>query len=736
MDKFRSDLKIIRSVQNGEETFIVKDPVALKYFRFGLMEISIFKNLDGTKDHDEVARLVSQETGLHFVGQHISSYVENLRKMNFIEQSASEKSLILLEHLREDRKFKASATSEGKDILYQRFPLYDPDDLYNRVIKYIRFLWSREFFIFCMILFSLAAMIIISNWDTVSEGLTNLRSFESVRDVGIFLGVLFIVIIFHENGHGLTCKYYGGEVHEVGFMLIFFMPAFYANVSDAWTFQSKASKLWVTFAGAFVELIMSSIAAFIWYFSTPGYLTHQVAFTFMLVAGLSSIIVNMNPLIKLDGYFALVDYLEISNLSGDSSKYISALARKYILRSQVAIPEYTPRLKRIYFIYGFLSVCYRVFMLTIVLLFFYKVIGKMFPESGLFVFLFIAYRLLRKKLRTLWNGIRHFYVDKKELLMKPKSLVIVSVAAAAVLGILLFLPFPHWYRTTFVIEPAERIPVRAESGGFISSIAVGEGAKVRRGQLLAVLRDPDVVQKRDALKSRIAVIERRIMSEQAQNATAESIENQRRRDHLRTELAEVESTLESLNLTSPVDGVIVTSKLDDRLGAMLKPGDRFCEIATNGSPRVIVAVDDWDLLDVSPGSAASLRLNSSPDKEITGHVASLAPASELHQRLSPAFNKDNSTGGLTGTVKAAEARSPAARKKLSARQQAELAAMEATSPFDAPITRFDAMIEVDADPASIKPGMTGEVKIYGRKRTIAMMFWTGLRDWFRTQIWW
>ncbi len=415
MDKFRSDLKIFRQTQGGEETYIVKDPVALKYYYFGRLEVAVFKYLDGTRDHEEVARLVAEETGVAMTGSDVAGFVRMIKDLNFIERSAGEKSLMMLEHLREERKLKARAGAEGRDVLYHRFPLFDPDQFYNRIIEHIRFLWSREFFIFCMVMFSLAATVIISNWDTVGAGLARLRSFESPGDVAIFLGALFIVIIFHENGHGLTRKRYGGEVHEVGFMLIYFMPAFYANVNDAWTFQSKAAKLWVTFAGAFVELIICSVASFIWYFSAPGYPAHDVAFIFMLVAGLSSILVNLNPLIKFDGYFAVIDYLEIPNLSDDAMNYLWALVRIYIFRLPAQVPERKPRLKRILFIYAVLAVCYRIFILTVILLFIKSLIMGWFPEAGIFIFLFVAYFLLRTKLRSVRNGVHHLYVDKQVL---------------------------------------------------------------------------------------------------------------------------------------------------------------------------------------------------------------------------------------------------------------------------------------------------------------------------------
>ena len=432
MQKFRSDLKLVRQSQGGEAYYIVKDPVIRKYFRFGALEGTVFKYLDGNRSFDEVASLVSAEMKIGVIGSHIEGFVESVRKHGFLEQSAREKSLFLLEHLREERKQKAASAGRS-DIFYRRFPLWDPNDAYDKVMKQIGFLWTRPFVIFFLFLFSLAATIIISNWETVGAGLSRLRSFEDTTSVVVFIVVLLIVIFFHENGHGLTCKRYGGEVHEVGFMLIYFMPAFYANVSDAWTFESKAAKLWVTFAGAFVELIISSIASFIWFFSAPGYLMHDIAFTVMLVSGLSSILVNMNPLIKLDGYFALVDYLEVPGLGDDSMKYISLLARKYLFRMPVRIPEYSPRIKRILLIYGILSLTYRIFFLIVVLQFFNRMIGKFFPDSGAIVFPFVAALLLRKKLRSLVNGLRSVVADKKEVMMRPKTLVIAASSVAVVL---------------------------------------------------------------------------------------------------------------------------------------------------------------------------------------------------------------------------------------------------------------------------------------------------------------
>ena len=743
MDKFRPDLKVIRQVQRGEVSFIVKDPVALKYYRFGTLEVSLFKYLDGIRDHSQVAQALSVETGIGLDGSMVASFVEELKKKDLIERSRAEKSLLLLERLRKQRKLKAETGAEGRDTLYMRFPFYDPDNLYNKIIKHISFLWSRKFFVVYLILFSLAATIIISNWETVRTGLANLYSFQDkgFRDIAMFIGVLFTIIVLHENGHGLTCKRYGGEVHEIGFMLIYFMPAFYANVTDTWTFESKAAKLWVTFAGAFVELVICSIASFVWYFSTPGYFTHDLAFTFMITAGLSSIVINMNPLIRLDGYFALVDYLEIPKLGDDAAKYVGLLVRKYIFRAPVEIPKYDRRLKLIFFTYGVLSFLYRIFIITLTLLFFNRQIGRLFPEIGIFIFPLLAYRLLRKKLRVAWNSVHHLYLDKKELLMKPKWLVTSLAATGVAVGLFLFLPLSYSHHTTFVMEPDEQVPVRAETEGFVGSVLTREGDFVRRGDLLAVLRDIDLEQKRDSLRSQIALLGRNALTQNAQGDTAHAIQSGQQRAQLSQALAETESELSNLSITAPADGIIVTPRVEDKAGMMLGKGAELCQIARVGSLRARVVVDDWDLNDVQVGAPAVLRLNAGTSTNLTGRVISLAPASRLHQRLSSVAqvkNEDDSAAlklagfdGIAPRPSAAQA-----RKKRSAREQAEAAADEATSPFEAPLVRFDALIALDRDLESVKPGMSGEVKIYGRRRPLAVTVWQGFRDWFRSRVWW
>jgi len=124
---------------------------------------------------------------------------------------------------------------------------------------------------------------------------------------------LIAVTALHECGHGLTCKHYGGEVREVGFLLMFFTPCFFCNVSDAWLFRERSKRIWVTLAGGYCDLFMWALAVFAWRVLQPGTLPSHLAWVVLTVCG-GRIFFNFNPLMKLDGYYLLGDALGVVNL--------------------------------------------------------------------------------------------------------------------------------------------------------------------------------------------------------------------------------------------------------------------------------------------------------------------------------------------------------------------------------------------------------------------------------------
>jgi len=698
MDKLRQDLRIVRQVLEAEVSYVVCDPASQKYFRFRPLEYAVLEKLDGTRGHEQIAVLVRQQRDAHLSAAAVERFVAELKKLNLIVQTVGEKSIALLERLRHERILKATRSGS---LLYMRFPAVNPDAAYNRLIGPLRFFWSRAFVLLSLALFAVAAAILITDWRAVQAGLTGLYS-RGGWDLALIYFVLFTIIVAHENAHGLTCKHYGGEVRELGFMFIYFLPAFYANVTAAAAFPGKAAKLWVTAAGSFAELVICSLATLVWYFSTPGEFLHHLAFLFILVSAISSIPINMNPLIKLDGYFALADLLGIPNLNDRAWKYTGALARKHIFRLPAEIPVHSARTRRILLAYGISAFFYRVVFLCIVLYFFHGKLTQWFPLAGTPILAGLAFLVLRRRLQSAGAGIRYFWLDKKERWMKPKLLVPASVGAA-MLGAFLLLPLPYSLVASFVIDGPEQVPVRTPVDGFVERVTAEEGSRLRRGDTLAVLRNPDLEKQAAGLRLELQGLDQAAQASLGVGNLAERLTSARRREQSAVLLADTESRLAALRLLAPADGVVVTPRLADRHGVHLAAGAIFCQMVPAGPWIARSHLDETELEEVTLGAVASLRPNRD-GAELTGRLARLAPASQLHQRLSASEHPRYVAHGGTS--------------------------------FAAPITAYEAVIEIQSAGDNLKPGMSGLVKIHGPKRSLSYSVWRAARNSFRSRIWW
>jgi hypothetical protein len=204
-----------------------------------------------------------------------------------------------------------------------------------------------------------SAVVILFAVDTAiansSDLLQAFRSLAAPAAIPLYIAVAFLTVGLHEFAHGLTCRHFGGEVHEIGFLLIYLQPALYCNVSDAWLFPEKAKRLWVSFAGPYFELFLWAIAMLTWRVTEPGMFLNQVSLAVVGISGVKTLF-NFNPLIKLDGYYMLSDFLEIPNLRRKSFRSLGALLRR-LAGLPFEIQGETRRERTIYISYGLVAAC-------------------------------------------------------------------------------------------------------------------------------------------------------------------------------------------------------------------------------------------------------------------------------------------------------------------------------------------------------------------------------------------
>ncbi|HZN98162.1 MAG TPA: hypothetical protein VFB61_10570, partial [Gemmatimonadales bacterium] len=250
--KLRTDLILVEQTYRGEQSFVVKDPESRKYFRFRPVEITVMQTLDGEHTAAEAAAGL-QADGIRVSPAAVEKFAAKLSAMGLCERTLGERSVLQMERLRAERRRRLGKGFFQGDILRLRWSIGDPDKLLDRWLPRLHFFFSRSFIVISIVLFALYFLVMGLKWNEFSQAVANLYTLKlGVADYAILWVTGTVIIVFHELGHGFTCKYFGGRVHEIGAMLIYFEPAFFCNVNDAWTFPERSARLWVTAAGSWI----------------------------------------------------------------------------------------------------------------------------------------------------------------------------------------------------------------------------------------------------------------------------------------------------------------------------------------------------------------------------------------------------------------------------------------------------------------------------------------------------
>src|SRR5713226_9609676 len=435
--RLRTDLQISQQVVAGETSFVVKIPELFTFARYGPLEYSLLQLADGTRTHAEIAAALNKEHGEGSVTEEdVAEFIESINP-NFWDRGVAEKNLAILEKIREERRERVNTSS----ILYIHFSAWNPNRTLERLLPYLRWMYTPYFVAFSAFLFFVMGVILAYDWTRVRQDTIEFYTFshKTAYDIWIFWFLLFIVIGIHEFGHGLTCKYFGGEVPQMGFMLIYFGPAFFTDTTDMHVFDRTSKRMWTIFAGLWIEMVICALATLVWYFSSPGSFIGDLGYKTLLLTGVSGLIFNLNPLMKYDGYYALAQYLEVDNMREDSFAYLKLWLEKVLLRQDVELPAASKRKRRIYLTYGISAFCYSTLVIYIFASFMKNVFVRWYGDWGYLATVGALYFMLRKRLNKAFAAVRVGWPRAKEKLMAWKNTRGQTLVAAAAF-LLLTLP--------------------------------------------------------------------------------------------------------------------------------------------------------------------------------------------------------------------------------------------------------------------------------------------------------
>jgi multidrug resistance efflux pump len=486
--QLRSDLIVSRGDRAGASAYILKDPQSQRFFRFREAEGFIAGQLDGATPVEEIRERAEKQFGATLPESTLRTFLKNLQGLGLLESTAPGTTAAI-----------TRPRTQGS-LLYLRWRAFDPDRLFDDLVGRFRWLFTPAFVAFSAALIIVAFGITAANYGAIGRRLPALYR----TDVFILAWtVLFAVIVCHEFAHGLTCKHFGGHVHELGFMLIFFQPAMYCNVSDAWLFPERRKRLWVTFAGAYFEMFLWALATVVWWVSDPNTLLNLMALIVMLTSGVKTLF-NLNPLIKLDGYYLLSDLLNIPNLNRRAINYVRAWVRRLSgleRDSRTYLAE--PRERRILLIYGVLAWVFSFSLLAWLLWNVGNFLTARYQAAGFLattglVVAFFHRPILGKPAAADESSAT---VVKRAKNRRRPAFAIVTVAIGAALYLV------HMELTIsapFTALPVRYAEVRAEVEGIIEQVLVSEDERIAEGQTIARLSDRSWRSELDKISAEIA----------------------------------------------------------------------------------------------------------------------------------------------------------------------------------------------------------------------------------------
>ena len=670
--RMRPDLQARRHRYRGQAFWVVKEPVGLNYFRFHEEEYAILCMLDGMTSLETIKeQFESQYAPQKITFTDLLQFVGMLHRSGLVISESPGQGKALKK--RRDEKKHRELMGKLANVFALRFRGVDPERFLNWLYGYTWwfFTWTA---LFINLGIGLAALsLVVVQFDQFTARLPAFHEFFGPRNWFILAIVMGTVKVLHEFGHGLSCKHFGGECHELGAMLLVFTPALYCNVSDSWMLPNKWARAAIGAAGMYVELVLASLATFIWWFSSPGLLNH-VCLSVMFICSVSTVMFNGNPLLRFDGYYILMDLLEIPNLQQKAKEVLKRFMIDLCMGIEQPENPFLPQgNKWIFGLYTVASAAYRWVVVFSILFFLNKVfepyglkiIGQMIALSG-FVGLVV---------QPVWELGKFFYTPGRMHKVKKERMIATACVLVAVVAAIFFVPLPYSVYSPFDVQVHNGVQVFSPEPGNIAEIFVKPGDYVKKGDKLLRLTNPDMELELQRLKGRyLGTLQARENLDRLRFTDPTAVDQLETATEVlasaKKQYEEKQKEFERLLVCAPRDGMVIPpptrepkpGETKERLaswtghpfqkkniGAPLAPTDLICQIGDPQDLEAVMIVDQAYIDLVHAGAAAHkvrLLLDSQTHTAINSHVEEIG--TDEMEAVNPALS--SAKGGRLETV--------------------------------------------------------------------------------------
>jgi putative peptide zinc metalloprotease protein len=577
---------------DGLPALTLVDPLRAAYFRLQWPESEILSNWTPGVTARAFVEHLNGTLNTRLAVDDIAETIEYLQKNQLTETDA--RGSWHHYHTVADAGKHSLLQSLVHNYLFFRIPLFHPQKFLQRWLPAVSFLFSKGFLAIYAAAVICGGYFISRQWD---EFTAMFHHVEKLPGLAIYGSVVLILKAIHELGHAFTAVWYGCKVPTMGVAFMLGAPVFYTDTTDSWRLTRRRERLAIVGAGVAAEFIVAGIALLLWPFLGDG-LPREICFAIMTTSLVTSVLINMNPFMRYDGYYALSDYLGVPNLQSRAFALARWRLREWLFALGHAPPEtFTPRLQRILTGYALWTWVYRVTLFTAIAVLVYSMVLKVLGIFlGLFeIVVFLALPVMRELKE--WWGLR------SEICMQRRVMATAAVIAGVVA--LLFIPWMNQVETAAVLVADNEAPVHVPAAAKIVAVFVADGQFVTEGELLLKAHSPDLQTK--LTKARIELQALMLQSAGLQTSIKDSEQRivvAQQVVRAGEQVASLERLSAQLQIRAPMSGKVVDLDPDVQAGIWQSPMKKIARIVSVDGVRVRGIVRDIDLSRISNGANA------------------------------------------------------------------------------------------------------------------------------------
>jgi len=581
----RTSVRAHRQMFRGESWVVLRDALTTEWFRITEEAWTLVSRLSTRRSVEETWMEVVELDPDHALSQEeVVQLLGQLNMSNLLVFDRAGAGASLFERYRKRISKERRALLVG--FLSIRIPLLDPDRALVAAMPLIRMLLSPFGLVLYMVLLAVAGKTLIDHSDALfAQG----AGLLAPSNLGLLYIGFVIAKVIHELGHAAVCRYYGGEVHKLGVMLLIFAPMPYVDATASWGFRRPAERLLTGAAGVLAELAVAAVAALLWANTAPGPV-NSIAYNVIFVASVSSLLFNLNPLLRFDGYHMLVDAIDVPNLFQRSREQLKYLAERYLFFLARAKPAARTRTEAwLLPIYGIASLVYWLMLMSTIVFF----IAEQYLDLGVALAWVLAFTVI---VVPIFKFLKYLATSPKLTHHRPRTMAITGALIAVLIAPLAWVPVPDRIRASGVVEAARHQQLSSEVAGELVEIFTRPGAQVRAGEPLFRLESRSLSFDMSAAQQ-----QREQLLAQELRATALSVADlqplRRQREAIEAMLAELARQRDALIVRAPIEGIWSAPDLELGLGRWVGRGVAL---------GMIVEPSQWRFVAVLPQVATHL----------------------------------------------------------------------------------------------------------------------------------